>query len=396
MAAGVRVIVFNADESYGPQLRADLLAFEGVRIVAEVDDAVLLPQAVTQFTADVALVHLDPFPEVALQIAGQVAGDSPDLAVFAVSQSADGQLILSAMRSGIREFLTKPIERDLLGKALQKVTQAKVQAESQGRLISVLGGAGGVGATALATNLAIEIADLNGGGVALVDLDFRFGQVATVLDLDTKFTITDLCETTEQLEPQVVERALVRHSSGVRVLARPNAFAQAENITAAHTVGALTTLLSMHQYVVVDGPIRFDVGAKAVLDIADDILLVMQLLVPCVRNVSRMLDGMRQAGFNLERVKLVCNRAGCDPNNLSVDDVRETVKLPVRASVPDEWGTVCSSLNLGEPLATHAPKSKARLAIRDLAERLYRPESEADEQEAGKKGGLFSKIFADA
>ena len=396
MSTGMRVIVFNADEAYGPELRASLLAFEGIRIIAEVDDAILLPQAAAQFPADLAIVHLDPNPELALQLAGQVASDKPELAVFTVSESTDGQLILAAMRSGIREFLTKPIDQERLAAALEKVTQARVQAASQGRLIAVLGAAGGVGATAVATNLAVELADLAPGGVALVDLDFHFGQVATMLDLDINYTIADLCETTEQLEPQVLERALVQHDSGVRVLGRPKAFAQAENISAAHTIGVLSGLLNLHEYVVVDGPTRFDAGAKAVLDVADNILLVMQLLVPCVRNVSRMLDGMRQVGFNLERVKLICNRYGCDPSNLSLDDVRETLNMPVYTTLPDDWAAMCASMNLGEPLATHAPKARVRTALRDLAQRLHQPECETDEQEAGKKGGLLSKIFSDA
>lgn len=396
MSTGVRVIVFNADEAYGPELRGSLLAFEGVRIVAEVDDAILLPQAAAQFPADLAVVHLDPDPEVVLQLAGQVASDKPELAVFAVSESTDGQLILAAMRSGIREFLTKPIDQELLATALKKVTQARVQTTSQGRLIAVLGAAGGVGTTAIATNVAVELADLAAGNVALVDLDFRFGQVATMLDLDTPYTIADLCETTEQVESQVLERALVEHESGVRVLGRPNAFAQAENISAAHAVGVLSSLLNLHEYVVVDGPTRFDSGAKAVLDIADDILLVMQLLVPCVRNVSRMLEGMRQVGFNLERVKLICNRHGCDPSNLALDDVRETLNMPVHTAIPDDWAVVCASMNLGEPLATHSPKARVRTALRDLAQRLHQPERETDEKEAGKRGGLFSKIFSDA
>ncbi len=396
LSTEVRVIVFNADDAYAPKLRASLLAFEGLHIVAEVDDPILLPQAAAQFPADVAIVHLDPSPEATVPIAGQVASQYPDLAVFAVSESTDGKLILSAMRAGVREFLTTPIDNEVLAAALERVTQSRVQTVKTGRLISVIGAAGGVGATAIATNLAIELAALAPGGVALVDLDFRFGQVATVLDLDTTYSIADLCESTEQLEAQVIERALITHGSGVRVLPRPAAFAQAENITAAHTVGVLSGLLSLHEYVVVDGPTRFDPGAKAVMDITDVILLVMQLLVPCVRNVARMVDGMRQVGFNLERVQLVCNRLGCDPNNLSLDDVRNTVNLPVKAALPDDWTTICAAMNLGEPLRTHAPKSRLRVALKELARRLHDPAAADDEPEDGKKGGLFSKIFSDA
>jgi len=152
----------------------------------------------------------------------------------------------------------------------------------------------------------------------------------------------------------------------------------------------------MHEYVVVDGPTRFDPGAKAVLDLADDILLTMHLLVPSVRNVSRMVEGMREVGFNLDRVKLVCNRAGRASGNLTIDDVRETLDMDVFAVLPDEWATMSGSINLGEPLAAHAPKSRIRMALRDLAERLHQRDHQTDEKEAGRKGGLLSKIFSDA
>ena len=395
MSSGVRVIVFNADESYGPKLRTALLSFDGLKIVAEVDEPVLLPQAAQQFPAEVAIVHLDPNIEAVLQSAGQLAAEMPDLAVFAVSEFTDGQLILAAMRLGIREFLTKPLDQEFLATALEKATQRRLATATPGRLITVLGAAGGVGATSIATNLAVALAGLASGGVALADLDFRFGQVATMLDLETTYSIADLCETHEQLEPQVIERALVEHESGVQVLARPAQFSQAENITAAHCVGVLSGLAGMHEYVVVDGPSRFDPGAKAVLDLADDILLVMHLLVPCVRNLSRMIEGMREVGFNLERIKLVCNRSGRDSSGLLLEDVLETLGLKVYATLPDDWATASGAVNLGEPLVTHAEKSRVAQAFQDLAERLHRPEQQADEAGAGKKGGLLSRIFSD-
>ncbi|HUU83085.1 MAG TPA: hypothetical protein VM243_06225 [Phycisphaerae bacterium] len=400
MASTVRVIVFNTDEGYAAELRTALLSFDGVKIIAEVDDPVLLPQAAAQFPADVAIVHLDPDPEVALHMAGQVAAEMPDLAIFALSESTAGQLILSAMRLGIREFLTKPIDRELVAAALEKVTQRRLDSVVQGRLIAVVGAAGGVGASSIAANLAVELADLADGPpdkrVALADLDFRFGHVTTLLDIEPTYTITDLCETNEQLEPQMIERVLVAHGSGVRVLAHPKLFAQAENISAAHCVGVLSGLTGMYEYVVVDGPVRFDPGAKGVLDLADEILLVMNLVVPCVRNVSRMLDGMREVGFNLERLKLICNRAGRHSGNLSLGDVRETLGMDVYAVLPDDWPNMSGAINLGEPLAGFAEKARIRIAVRDLAERLHRRDAHTDETEAGKRGGLFGKIFSDA
>ena len=252
MPAGVRVILFTAQEDYSVSLRRAVLGVDGVKIVAEVDDTILLAQATERFSADVVLVDLDPLPDEVLPVAGALAMERPDLSVFAVSESSDGQLILSAMRTGIGEFLTKPIDVELLRLGLEKVAARRKDSRVDGRLITVIGSAGGVGATTVACNLAVELADLVGADkVALVDLDYRFGQVATLLDVQPSYTIADLTESAEQIESSVIESAMVHHGTGVHVLARPNEFAQADMITAAHCAGVLSALQQMYEYVIV-------------------------------------------------------------------------------------------------------------------------------------------------
>ncbi len=393
MAHGLRVILFNTEEDYGPSLRASLLEFGGTKIVAEVDEPALLTHAVQQIPAQLLVVNLDPAPDAILPIAGEVAASHPGLAVFAVSSSTDGQLILSAMRQGLREFLTKPIEAEMLAEAVNRASERFAAGGRQGTLITVIGGAGGVGATTLATNLAVELCAIASGGVCLVDLDYRFGQVGTLLDLEPVYSIADLCETPERLEGSVIEKALVKHATGVQVLCRPPSFAQADTITAAHCVGALSGLVSMFDYVIVDGPSRYDPAAKAVLDISDNILLILELLVPDVRNVQRMLEAMREAGFNLDRLRLICNRLGKDSANLSVADIEATLNTQVYATLPDDWPGVSASINLGEPLARSQPRSKIRMAVVELAERLHGNTDDVESAGAERKGGILSKIF---
>lgn len=386
MARGVRVVLFNADEAAGIAFRSTLLNIDGVKIVAEIDEPALLLQTADRIPADIVLVHLDPEPDAVLAIAADVIRAHPQLSLIGVSDSTDGQLILSAMRVGFKEFLPEPLSIEELSAAIEKVVQVKLEKQSPGKLISVMGSTGGVGATTLATNLAVELAALAGErGASIVDLDYRFGQVGTLLDLDPTYTIADLCETPELLETQLVERALAAHPSGVRALCRPTQFSQAENITAAHCVGVLSTLMNMHAYVVVDGPNRFDSGAKAVFDLADMNLLIIQLLVPCVRNARRMLDGLRDAGFNMERTRIICNRVGRDSGSLSVADVQSTLNVPIFATIPDDWPTMCNSINMGDPLISSAPKSKVRAAIAELAARLHNPLSDTDVKGDPKK-----------
>jgi pilus assembly protein CpaE len=398
MSAGVRVIIYTSQEEYAVSLRQAVLGIKGVRIAAEVDDIVLLAQATERFNADVVLVDLDPRPDEALPVAGALAMERPDLSVFAISESTDGQLILSAMRSGINEFLTKPIDNELLGIAFEKVASHKDATHIDGKLLTVIGSSGGVGATTLSCNLAVELADMVGANkVALVDLDYRFGQVATLLDVQPNYTIADLAESAENIEASLVESAMVQHESGVHVLARPNQFAQADMITAAHCGGVLSKLQDMYEYVIVDGPTRFDMGTKTVLDIADLNLLLIQLLVTSVRNVHRIVEEMRAIGFNLDRVKIVANRVGKDSGIISPEYVKETLNHEIYYSLPDDWASASGSINMGVALNREYAKSKLRLAIRELAERIHEPQgSETSGDGAGGKkgGGLLTKMFS--
>ena len=156
MGQGIRFIIANSDEEFGGKLRAMLLSFEGVRIVAEVDEPALIEQAARQFPADVLLVNLDPSPDTFLPIVGEVAVANRALAIFVTSESTDGQLVIKAMRMGIREFLPKPIDGKASTEAIDRVAVDRVDAATQGRLFTVVGTSGGVGATMIATNLAVE------------------------------------------------------------------------------------------------------------------------------------------------------------------------------------------------------------------------------------------------
>ncbi len=404
----IRAIVSNGDESYAATLRAMLLGIEGVQIVAEVDDLALLASAVAQFPCDVLIVHLDPSPEESILFAGQALAARPDLPAFAISECGDGKVILSAVRAGLREYITKPVDVAQLDAALDRISQQVASKAEPGQIISVMSSIGGGGATTIAVNLATELAALcepGGRGVAIVDLDFRFGQVATLFDVQPQYSIADLCDTPEHLDPQLIGKVMAEHPSGVHVLARPAHFSQADLITAAHCASVLSGLQDLYRYVVVDGPTRFDVGAKAVFDLASVELMVFQLLVPSVRNVQRILDELGANGYNLDRVKLLCNRYGRESGMLEREHVETTLDREIFFVLPDEWKTVSTSVNMGVPLLESAPKSRIRQSFTELATLLHQAgagearngaPADGDKAAAGgrKPGGLLSKIFS--
>jgi pilus assembly protein CpaE len=147
--------------------------------------------------------------------------------------------------------------------------------------------------------------------------------------------------------------------------------------------------------------VRFDPTARAVLDMADVCLIVLQLVVPSVRNTDRILSEMGRRGYNMDRVRLVCNRCGREAGYLEPGDVETTLGRKLNWTLPDDWKTSSTAVNVGTPLLEWAPKSKLRAAYRQIAMAVSSGDTGPDTVEAPagadpaepQRKGLFS-IFA--
>lgn len=425
MSKSVRVIVLNTDEEVTADLRAVLLSIPGVKIVAEIDEPALLAQALDSFPAEAVLVHLDPIPGAMMDVvAPLIEARKNRIAAIAMTEEKDPDLLLRALRAGVKDILHKPFPPEQLRDVLDKITgEGQASAKHVGKLISVVGTGGGMGATQLATNLAVEIAQLDewdgqpeiGGRprVAVVDLDFRTGQVAMQLDAQPTYTIAELCETAESIDTQMIERAVFKHQTGVHVLARPTEPSQIDRISAGQCAGALAALQEHYDFVIADLPARWDPTARAVFDMSDIYMLIFQLMVPCVRTTDRMLHDLMSTGYAMDRVRLVCSRAGGEPGYLDASDVEQTLKRKFNFIVPSDWKTSAAAVNMGTPLLMQAPKSKLRSAYRSIAEALARTSVDGPSNGGGGNGagggngspqagpsqpkkGLFGGLFAGA
>ena len=87
--------------------------------------------------------------------------------------------IIQILRCGAKDFVSKPvIKKDLL-KAIEKCSQDNVKVLKKSQIIAVYSNKGGVGKTAVSTNLAVELTKLTRDKVALVDLNLPVGDITT-------------------------------------------------------------------------------------------------------------------------------------------------------------------------------------------------------------------------
>lgn len=385
----LKIAVFNTDDDFALALRNQLQLSRDARIVAEVNDPDDLISTVQRMTPDVVLVYLHPEPDPLLTLAARLNRTCPNTRIFAIADSSDPQLILTSMRSGMCEFLTTPVDSEQLHMALAKVAALKPAGAAKGKILATVPSTGGCGATFLAVNTACELVSSCDQTVAIVDMDFCGGQVATYLDLMPSFTLGDLAESSETLDPRMLDRVLIKHSSGLAVIARPSALAQGELLQSSQAyklvTSVISTLTDMYDYVILDGLNPSKQTDLEILRMTDHILLVMNLLVPSIRNAHRMLEDMIQrhglggaspaaiaesAESPLESILLIINRLGRESSYLRIQDVEKTLQHKIFAQVPDDWRTVSRSINAGDPLALYAPNSKIRTNLVEVAMRL--------------------------
>jgi pilus assembly protein CpaE len=151
----------------------------------------------------------------------------------------------------------------------------------------------------------------------------------------------------------------------------------------------------IYDAVVVDTPRTFDRFALTALEQADAVMIVLQLIVPSVRNGLRLFRTLRDYGMPEERIQIVVNRFRKNVGRIMPEDVEAQFCKKVFGIVPNDYQCVTNSLDFGHPLMTDAPSSAVRTAIRAMATQLLKrePEPAPTPAVAARKEGLLSRIF---
>ncbi|MEE9582703.1 MAG: AAA family ATPase [Acidimicrobiia bacterium] len=248
-------------------------------------------------------------------------------------------------------------------------SMSKVERSGPGRVIAIMAGKGGSGKTVTATNLAIAIGLRDDPErVAIVDADLQFGDVALLLQIDPVRTIDDVVDQIDDMTDERLDAALLRHESGIRVLPAPLLPVRAGEIAPKSVVAVVERLRSMFDTVIVDtGPV-FDDGLVMILEHADQVITVVDMDLPSVKNTKVVLDSLRQIQFDMSRIRLVVNRSNSKAR-LDIVELERSLGLHVGGSIPSDR-LVPQSVNEGIPVLALSPRSKVARAFHALAESL--------------------------
>ena len=196
--------------------------------------------------------------------------------------------------------------------------------------------------------------------------------MAVTFDCEPKYSFYDLAE--EQAEGEldrwVVEEALTVLPGNVAILPRPETAKQRRAVTP-EVIGRVVDLLTdTYENVIIDMPRRIDPCTIAVMERADLVLVVCQLMVPSVGNAKRYLDMAAYARVPASNLEVLVNRYDSSGSLITLNDVERTIQKPIYGKIPNDYKSVSKFLDLGQPAVSLKAKNPVRAAMEVIAHKV--------------------------
>jgi pilus assembly protein CpaE len=294
--------------------------------------------------------------------------------VFLTSKSPDQEVLMQAIRSGVKEFLPQPLKEEDVRQVLRSFKERREESENKGTairgtIINVIGTKGGVGTTTIAVNLATSLAKQRSDrSVVLVDMNMMFGEIPLFLGVKPKHNLDEIAKHISRLDTTFLRNVLTESSAGVYVLPSPSHFNGVESINPKIVEHLLSVMKRMFDFVVIDGGQSLGEISLKILEISDTVLLVSVLSLPCLSNTDKLLNSLDDLGYPVKKkIKIVINRH-LNNSEISLKDAEIAIGRKIFWTVPNDYRTSLSAINQGKALTQITPKAKITQNLKDLAD----------------------------
>lgn len=356
----------------------------------EGDASALVGERVAGFPLDLVLVEADA-PVDSSTLSGAAAavvqvteGDEKSIARFKKLAASDVPLIAAAyepslafvrslVRTGAHDVVPLPLDMGELETALDPVrkmveSQAKRARAGHQKVVTIIKSEGGVGATALLTQLATRFAaheHAAGRECCLIDLDVQFGDAALQLGMQPNLTLTELLEAGKRVDGEMLRSVAAQHSSGLRVISAPREIMPLESMTSDQLLAIVELASAEFGTVFIDFPANWTNWSLSLLARSDLVLMVTELRVPSLHRARRQLDLLASQDMQTLDVRIVLNRSEKGFfRTLGPADAERVLHKPIAFSIANDHATMSEAIDRGVSLSE--VKRKCPL-VKDIA-----------------------------
>ena len=313
-----------------------------------------LPDA-NETLPDVVFLDMNRGPEPFLQFAAQLRRAWPAVKLVACSASVppNPQLLLEAMRSGVQDFIAKPVDeatlRDLLQRLEKDLHSKEREFVANDKLIVIMGAKGGVGTTTVAVNLGVQLASFARKRTVLLDFARPLGNAHLLLDLHHRLGLRDSLENLDRLDSHFFGGLLTTHKTKLNLLGGVTQPEEWQGIDVAALDRVVNVAQNSFDTVLVDMGSQFSSEWNTILRMARLILIVAEANVPSLWTLERRLMALKGFGIEANRARIIINRWHKGDDEI-LKSIEKQISQPVFASFPNDFRKASQAMNLGTPL----------------------------------------------
>jgi pilus assembly protein CpaE len=315
----------------------------------------------------ICLVGVSTASDPAIQKIPELLKLDPKLAILAVLQGGDPDLILRCLRLGATDFLISPFTADQVDTAVQKLGKTLPQSAAPGpagKVYCVVPAKGACGSTTIACALLHQWKRFGSKRVLLADLDPLAGVISFLLKVKSQHSFLDVLLRASEIDADLWN-AMVTGKDGIDILLAPETLADAEmELTDASPI--LDYARHNYDIVIADCGSPYGDWSLSQASLSDEILLVITNELASLQSAQRVLNYFDSNGIGRWKVKLVVNRF--DPNvGLAEELIVNALQMEVFQVLPSDYPTIQRALLEGKPIPQSSRFGKA---VATLAERL--------------------------
>jgi pilus assembly protein CpaE len=359
----VRLEIKN--EAVRRELEEVILAEDGFRLLRRHDD----PNP-----CDLLILETEYDNGKGFQLTQSLQASGKVKEVFLTSPRLEPEVLLQALRAGVKEFLSQPIQREEVRTGLLKFKERRSVPhqtgveKKRGKILHFISSKGGVGTTTIAVNLAASLSESNGSfSVALIDMNLPFGQIPVFLNMESSFNWGEVMRNISRVDETFLMGVLSRHRSGIYVLPSPSILEDVNVETPEMIEKLLGLMRNLFDFILVDGGQRLDNVSLRILEMSDTIFMVTHLNLPCLANAKRLLWTFQKLGFPpREIIRIIANRYQ-KKSSISLKEAEEAVSEKIHWLVANDYHVTMSAINQGKTIAEVAAGSEVEKSLRELA-----------------------------
>ncbi len=301
--------------------------------------------------------------------------------VIAVGHVNDIPTYQDVLEAGAQEYLPLPLgDRQLQVSKLLGSVAPETLSKVPSRCIAICGVSGGLGASAIAENLAVAYLDAvrskkakgdPQSRVALLDADLEFGSIAADLDADLTMGLLDALQVPERVDDTFLTSTMAMPLDGLYLYSASVNDPSGVSGMEANLPSLLRRFRQSFPLTVIDLPRGLLAAQPGLAEELDDIVFVFGPAFSSVRNCSRLVE--RASGSaNPPRFSYLMSKrrrgAGLKPS-----EVKQALNISDLHEIPESGSELARASLKGQPVRRLSKKGAYSRAITRLMSDLEAP-----------------------